>query len=294
LTALPCVSLSILALSDLEQGWLAFVAALGAVVALLVASPRDSVRWAIVVNLSACLALGWSLTERVPMTVSVQGDRLQARAGGPLVQARDSRYPEGGVAIWIDGANASRPTRARPERLDDASWLAWLLDPAYSGYRSGIAGLVVESDGSSVSATGPIWQQDMPVQQLISDEPFRSTSLRLDALRPLTPFAVLTRYTDAEGYQALARPESRDLSLSRVRDGRLVQELENSGSPFRKDLPAAMQSVLRELGRTWLFALALVAVGLVVSTLRLGGAQRFGVRARRAAFWDSPTQVRYI
>ncbi|MFN0073092.1 MAG: hypothetical protein ACKVVP_16530, partial [Chloroflexota bacterium] len=181
-----------------------------------------------------------------------------------IVQARDSRYPEGGVAVWLEGAALGRPARAIPDRLIELPWLNALLAPVYTGYRSGLAQLQLEADGVSALMPGSIWQSEAARIERLADGPYRSVTLRVEALRPSTPFALRTRVQGDEGYQTLARPESRDLVLSRVRDGRVVQELENRGSPFRKDWIAALQSVVRELGRTWLFALFLVVGAALV------------------------------
>jgi hypothetical protein len=273
LVSFAASALAIVAISDLEQGWVAIAAAALALTAVSLLLTGQRLTSVLALNAIGWAALAWSLMERTPITVAVQNDRIQARAGGELVQARDTRYPAGGVAIWMDDATVSRAAMAAPGRLGELSLVQALVAPAYDGYRPGISNISLDVDGDVRSDFGTLWQSDAKQQESLAEGSFQSISLRLDALRPSSPFSVLTRFNDGEGYQALVRPESRDLSLSRVRDGRLVQELENRGSPFRKDWIAALQSVLRELGRTWLFALLLVAAGLAISAvggLRVG------------------------
>jgi len=232
--------------------------------------------------------LVWAGTERSELQIEVAGDRVTAMLGSARLVASAGLHARGGVALSL------APTDSRPLAAgwthESISWLEGAALWLASGLRSGVEGATVESpDGRVLAGASPlVWQPDTWASKLLTSEPLEAWSLRDDPrdgsviqagdqtwrnyrlsvsmVRPGSAVRALVRADDGGGgLVVMVGPDDRSFSIEERVQGRADRTIAGGLLEYKRDALGWLQALSRELLRTWLFALVLVAAARAVS-----------------------------
>ena len=269
LLAAPAAVFFVAALGDLEGPWRLGVGAALGIVALglaLGAGASLATRF-VLANLVLLGLLLWAAAERETLDIQLSRTGLDVRAGQTQIHTEavpDARE----VTVQLAEQVARRASQAPLlEPLPDLTrrLLLWpqanLL--AGVGHREVVGRPRVPADEA------PLWQElqeDRERWHVVGSLDTADARIRLELLRPSTMVRVLLgRSVPASGLLVEVRPENRWLLLAEMRDGRIVRELAGGEFAYRPTLDGASRRLIREVARSWLWGLLLLALGLLAA-----------------------------
>ena len=266
-------------------------------VSAFLGEPRRLARF-VAVNLVLTALLAWGLAERQDLDVLVEGDRVEAQVGGIRLVGTAGFSTTQSVGLSLSAAE-ERPAVARwayepRSRLEDVGlWFS-------TNVLSGVSGVTVAlPDGSPILPSTPtIWQPlrdgDPPTTsgslavwevgrdrdgdvQLVAPNVEQSVyAVRVPMIRPGPDVQVVLRPPTGNPVAVRAAPDRRTLELVELIGDEDERVLVGGLFVYRRSTAAWAQTLIRELARPWLFALAF-----------LGAAQLLAVRLPASFLGDS-------
>jgi len=260
------------------------VAAVLAIGTALYGADYGRLRRFVVVNGVVMLLLAWAATEQADLVIERSPEHLDVSLNGVRLSANLAgvESPLNRVTVEL-GPLDERPVAA-PWMFGTLPWFEGVSDWLLGGMRSGLDSLRVTDSTNTdlvpaieglwqpahagepprLSGSAPVWQAGRTADgavTLTSPEIF-TTSYRVAGSLARPSGAVrVTPGAEQPGaiLEILAAPDRRHFEVIVRQPGAPAETLVGGPFVFRRSVIGWAQAILRELGRTWLVALALVA-----------------------------------
>jgi hypothetical protein len=270
-------------------------------------------RWAalaiaLAANLAIIILLGWSLTERLHVVVTVVGDTATAQIGDVVLAAPVGSHPAGQVGLFLQGSDPQAaifwsPGAPRPTSSAVTSALYRLgTESAWENVKilrlaDGNTEYDQSQPASGAAGGGPTplfgdWfryplgglASSAPGLTMIGQPDWTGYQVEADLLRPRNAAGVFVLSPDgSNGMLFYFRPENRDVMWYDVQNGQWTGPVATAPYlAFRKEPLAAVQDVVRLLLGGYPVALGFLALVLAAGTverrLRAGRSREAGTR----------------
>jgi len=255
-------------------------------VAIFGGERRRLVRF-LVANLLLLVLLVWAATETSELVVLVEGNRVEAQLGGVVLVGNAGFSSTESVGVSI-GPAEERPHvarwafRAGSSLADLGLWLSTNL-------LSGVAGVTVAGpDGAPAVASAPtVWQsvrdgeppgatvalegweprldRDGEVELTAANLNLTNYRVHVPLVRPGADIQVVLRPASGSPIAVRVAPDRRTVELVELIGDRDERTLVGGLFAYRRTSAEWAQTIVRELSRPWLFALALLGLARLLA-----------------------------
>lgn len=255
-------------------------------VAAFLGEPRRLARF-VVVNLLLTALLAWGLAERDELNVLVDGNRVEAQTGGIRLVGTAGFSTTQSVGVSLSAAE-ERPAVAR-WAYQPRSWLEEIGLWLSTNVRSGVSDVAVTlPDGSPLLPSTPtLWQplrdggppttsgslavwevgrdRDGDVELVAPNVGQSAFRVLMSLIRPGPDVQVVLRPPTGNPVAVRAAPDRRTLELVELIGDLDERPLVGGLFVYRRSAAAWTQTLIRELSRPWLFALAFLGLAQLLA-----------------------------